>query len=60
MKFLASVTIVLSIPTIVTSYFGMNVPIPFSNAPWAYLAIIGLFVVLSIGVVFIFLRKNWF
>jgi magnesium transporter len=51
---------VLSIPTIVTSYFGMNVPIPFSNAPWAYLAIIGLFVVLSIGVVFIFLRKNWF
>ena len=60
MKFLASVTIVLSIPTIVTSYFGMNVPIPLTNTPWAYLGIIGLFIALSIAVVFIFIRKNWF
>ncbi len=60
MKFLASVTIVLSIPTIVTSYFGMNVPIPFADQPWAYLGIIALFVVICILVVLIFIRKNWF
>jgi magnesium transporter len=60
MKFLASVTIVLSIPTIVTSYFGMNVAIPFANTPWAYLAIIALFVVVCLVVVWIFIRKNWF
>lgn len=60
MKFLASVTIVLSIPTIVTSYFGMNVSIPFANTNWAYLAIIALFVVICVVVVYVFLRKDWF
>ncbi len=60
MKFLASVTIVLSIPTIITSYFGMNVFIPFSDRPWAYFGIIALFVVVSMIVIWIFNRKNWF
>lgn len=60
MKFLASVTIVLSIPTIITSYFGMNVLIPFGDRPWAYLAIIGLFVGVCLIVIWIFNRKNWF
>lgn len=60
MKFLASVTIVLSIPTIITGFFGMNVTIPFADARWAYLAIIGLLLVTSLLVVWIFNRKNWF
>jgi magnesium transporter len=60
MKFLASVTIVLSIPTIITSYFGMNVSIPLANTNWAYLGIIALFVVVCIFVVIIFIRKDWF
>jgi magnesium transporter len=60
MKFLASVTIVLSIPTIITSYFGMNVLIPYADTPWAYLGIIALFVIVCIVVVLIFIRKNWF
>ncbi len=30
MKFLTSITIVLSIPTMVASFFGMNVPLPFN------------------------------
>jgi magnesium transporter len=29
MKFLASITIVMAIPTMVASFFGMNVAIPF-------------------------------
>lgn len=60
MKFLASVTIVLSIPTIITSYFGMNVTIPYGDRPWAYLGIIALFVVVCLIVIWIFNRKNWF
>lgn len=60
MKFLASVTIVLSIPTIITGFFGMNVTVPFADARWAYLAIIGLLLVTSLLVVWIFNRKNWF
>jgi len=60
MKFLASMTIVLSIPTIVTSYFGMNVSIPGANIPVSYLGILGLCILLTAAVVILFLRKDWF
>ncbi|XPO23288.1 magnesium transporter CorA family protein [Phosphitispora sp. TUW77] len=43
MKFLTSVTIVLSIPTMVASFFGMNVKLPFgfdTTNPYAFLLII--------------------
>ena len=60
MKFLASVTIVLSIPTIITSFFGMNVTIPFVDMPLSYLWIIISFVVICAFVVVIFIRKDWF
>ncbi len=60
MKFLASMTIVLSIPTIVTGFFGMNVNIPLANQPWAYLAIILLFVLLTGGMVILFVKRDWF
>jgi len=60
MKFLASVTVVMSIPTIVTSFFGMNVGLPFQEHPWAYVFIIGLFVVMSAVVVVIFKKRDWF
>ena len=60
MKFLASITIVLSIPTIVTSFYGMNVKLPLQQNPLAYLFVIGLFVVLCMVVIFIFIRRDWF
>jgi magnesium transporter len=60
MKFLASVTIVMSIPTIVTSYFGMNVSIPMADKPWAYIGIIGLFMAFSLATIYIFIRRDWF
>lgn len=60
MKFLASMTIVLSIPTIVTSYFGMNVTLPMSGNPLAFVWIILIFVILCILTIFIFIRKDWF
>ena len=31
MKFLAAVTILLAIPTVISSFFGMNVPVPLSE-----------------------------
>jgi magnesium transporter len=40
MKFLAAVTIVFSIPTVVSSLFGMNIPLPtnpeFAGNPWPF------------------------
>ena len=60
MKFLASITIILSIPTIITGFFGMNVSIPMAEHPLAYLGIIGLLIGISSVVVVIFLKKDWF
>ena len=60
MKFLASVTIILSLPTIVTSYFGMNVNLPFQDHPLAYLIIIVIFTALCAVAVIIFLKRDWF
>lgn len=60
MKFLASVTIVLSLPTIVTGFFGMNVPLPLESNPMGYLAIIGIIVTVSVLVTIIFMRRDWF
>ncbi len=45
MKFLASMTIILAIPTMISSFFGMNVPVPFAelNAGFLYAIVIALF-----------------
>lgn len=42
MKFLTSVTIVLTIPTMIASFFGMNVPIPLANQPYGFVTIIAI------------------
>ena len=60
MKFLASVTIVLSIPTIITSFYGMNVALPMSSQPWSYMGIIAFFTALCLLIILIFIRKDWF
>lgn len=45
MKFLASITIMLAIPTVISSFFGMNVEIPFSGESngFLYVSIIAIF-----------------
>ena len=60
MKFLASVTIVLSIPTIITGYFGMNVSFPGDAHPSAYLGIMAIIIALCAVVVAIFMKRDWF
>lgn len=39
MKYLAAITIVMAIPTIIGGLFGMNVPVPLTNAPFGFVAI---------------------
>jgi magnesium transporter len=60
MKFLASITIILSIPTIVTSFYGMNIDLPFQQNPGSYLLVILIILVVTIPVVLIFNRLDWF
>ena len=37
MKFLAAVTIVISLPTLITSAWGMNVNVPWGESPWGFI-----------------------
>lgn len=60
MKFLASITIVLSIPTIVASFYGMNVDLPLAEHPQAFLITLFVAVGLALFVVVVFWRKDWF
>lgn len=57
MKYLTSVTIILSLPTMIGSFWGMNVKLPFADDPLAFLILIGISIVISI-IVAIFLRKK--
>lgn len=57
MKFLASMTIVLSLPTLIASIWGMNVPLPFATNPYGFGIVIGISALVSI-VAFIWLKKK--
>lgn len=58
MKFLASITIVLSIPTIVSSLWGMNVAgIPFADSPHGFAVLMGIAIAISLGS-WLWLRKK--
>jgi len=58
MKFLASVTIILALPTLAASVYGMNVRLPPSALPPAFRCVCAAALVASIGVVVVFIRKD--
>lgn len=60
LKFLTAVTIILMLPTLIASIYGMNVPLPFQHSPHAFLITMGLSVLLSVIGVIVFLRMKFF
>ena len=60
MKFLTSITIVLALPTMVASFFGMNVALPMQNSPFAFIIILGISIFLSVVAVILLRRRNMF
>ncbi len=60
LKRLTSITIILSLPALVTGIYGMNVPIPYSNSPHAFYIPIILSVGVSIIISWYFMKKKWF
>ena len=63
MKFLATVTIVMSIPTMIASFYGMNVSpagMPFATHPHGFSIVLGFTVLLTLIVTWIFSKKDLF
>lgn len=60
LKRLSVITITLTLPVLVASIYGMNVPIPFSNSPYAFYVPVILSMVISLVIGWFFLRKKLF
>ena len=58
MKVLTSITIILSVPTMIASYWGMNVPVPLQHNPFGFLIIIGISILISIIVTWWLNKQN--
>jgi len=58
MKFLTSVTILITIPTLVSSIYGMNIELPFQHSPYAFYIVMGIALAVSvIPIYFLYKRK---
>lgn len=58
MKFLTSITIVLAVPTMVSSFWGMNVGLPFQNHPLGFVIMLFISVVLTLFVTWWLKKKD--
>ena len=58
-KLLTALTIILSLPTMIASLYGMNVALPFANSAIAFSGIMAFTAAISIFAVWIFHRKKW-
>lgn len=60
MKFLAAITIILSIPTMLASFWGMNVPVPGSGNPYGFLIVMAISAVATVFTIIYFRKKGMF
>ncbi len=60
MKFLASITIVMAIPTMVASFFGMNVPVPWEGDPMGFAIVSTVALGLTIVAIWALWKKRLF
>lgn len=59
-RWLAALTIILSIPMIVSGIYGMNVRLPLGEIPYAFTAVMGIMIMLCAGAALYLKRLNMF
>ena len=60
MKLLASITIVVSLPTMVSSFYGMNIHLPLQDHPYAFALVMGATILITLFAVWIFVKRDLF
>jgi len=61
MKFLASITIVMAIPNMVSGIFGMNMDfMPIIHSPYGFHIVLGIIIGLSLAAIAILYKKDMF
>jgi len=59
LKFLTSLTLIMGVPTIIASLYGMNVGLPFQSSAFAFFYIFFITLVISLILIFVFYLKKW-
>lgn len=59
MKILTAITIIISVPTMISSFWGMNVRVPMQDNPWGFAIIIVASVLIGIIVTLVLKKKNY-
>ena len=59
MKFLTGVTIIIAIPTLIASVYGMNVELPFQDSPYAFIITMGTAVIAAVVGILLFVYRKW-
>ncbi|MEM5871242.1 MAG: magnesium transporter CorA family protein [Candidatus Aenigmatarchaeota archaeon] len=59
MKILASLTVIIALPTLIASFYGMNVSLPLEEDPNAFVVISLISLLISFVVSLVFIKKKW-
>ncbi len=59
-KLLTALTVILTIPTLFSSVYGMNIALPLSERPDAFWLLIGLIITIMSVTTYLFINKRWF
>lgn len=60
MKFLAAITIIIAVPTVIASFFGMNVPVPMEGNSYGFLIVMIIALVASMVAAYVFYKNKMF
>lgn len=60
LSILTVLTILLTVPLVIASLYGMNVDLPFQDEPQAFILIVTLNLTILAILAFVFKKKNWF
>ena len=58
MKLLAVITLVISVPTLIASLWGMNVPVPFAELSWGFWLVLAVSIAVTAVVSFFIIRST--
>jgi magnesium transporter len=58
-RILTAASVILLPLTLIASVYGMNVPVPGENEPYAFWLVVALMAVMLVGLTILFRRRGW-
>jgi len=58
MRILTYISVILMVPTLITSMYGMNVPLPFQESPYGFYIVMGCTIMLSLSVWWVLWKRK--